>query len=429
MMSVQLDSGNSTQKSLSTPKKRKHDTDSKESSKKKKKQRIESTDPTPAVGTPAGDELKEKKKKKEKKISKEERSGISENGGDDESIRHAEVELPDNADEEQQDATQVAPAVNEDILGNGDVEEIIEGLLESADLTSFYSTRISLYVPIPAIALETASSSVLATHLAPLILTYFPPAKGIVLGFSDPVLSAKPNSVINVPLVGPRTDPVESDQDVLARTADEFGVSWVWLTVTLLVFRPERGDELFGWTNVTSEGFVGLVSYNYFQTAVGGSRIPQDWKWNGPTRENMKGNRKKGRKGKLGGHDQNTQDQDELGNEEQHSQDTRTSNDLGMFTDGGGSAIDGTLRFRVVDTEVVPGHDRQKLSLQIDGTLLDDEAEKRALSEDRAKFERSQQRSQSQTPADGVIDTLMSGARGVSREGSAISRTSRAVPT
>lgn len=429
MMSVQLDGRKTAQESLSTPKKRKHDADSKESSKKKKKQRIERTDSATAVDTPAGDELKKKKKKKEKTKLREEQNGIAENGGDEEPVRHADIGLPYTAEEAQEDTAEVATAVNDDVLGGGDVEEVIQGLLESADPTSFYSTRISLYVSIPAIALETASSSVLATHLAPLILTYFPPAKGIVLGFADPVLSAKPSSVINVPLISPQTGAVESDEDVLARTADDFGVSWVWLTVTLLLFRPERGDELYGWTNVTSEGFVGLVSYNYFQTAVGGNRIPKEWKWNGPTREDMKRNKKKGRKGKLGGNDQDAQDRDEPGDEERSTQYSHAGNDLGNFTDGNGSTIDGTLQFRVVDTEVVPGHDRHRWSLQIDGTLLDDEAEKRALSEDRAKFERGQQRSQSQTPGDGIIDTLMSGARGVSREGSAMSRTSRTVAT
>ncbi|KEF53276.1 uncharacterized protein A1O9_10724 [Exophiala aquamarina CBS 119918] len=433
-MSVQLDGGKASREPVSTPKKRKHDAESKEPSKKNKKQRVELADSVTGVGTPASDELKEmKKEKKQKKREKnklmDQRNGISENGGQEEPTVHADIELPDAVEEDEADTTEAAAAANEDTPGGDDVEDVIEGLLESTDPTSFYSTRISLYVPIPAISLETAGSSVLAIHLAPLILTYFPPAKGIVLGFADPVFSAKASSVINVPLLSPGTDSPESDGDVLARTADDFGVSWVWLTATLLVFRPEKGDELYGWTNVTSEGFVGLVSYNYFQTAVGGSRIPEDWKWNGPTKEEMKRNKKKGRKAKLVGYDQNTRDQDQPGDEEQYTQYSYAGNDLGIFTDASGSTVDGTLKFRVVDTEVVPGYARHKWSLQIDGTLLDEEAEKRALLEDRAKFERNQQRMQSQIPGDGRIGALMSGARGVSREGSIMSRLSRTTAT
>jgi len=46
------------------------------------------------------------------------------------------------------------------------------------------------------------------------------------------------------------------------------------------------------------------------------------------------------------------------------------------------------LRYRVLDAEVVPGHDRDKWSLQIEGTLLDPEAEKVLVEEEKAKAER-----------------------------------------
>lgn len=410
--------------SLTTPKKRKHDTESKESSKKKKRQRTGHSEPTAAAITPVEDGQKDKKKKKKKtdKESEEKEDPISENGGFEvSSPTHVDIELPDVAEEEQEDTTEKVATVT-DSLADGNVEEVIEGLLESSDPTCFYSTRMSLYVSIPAVGLETAGSSVLATHLAPLLLTYFAPAKGIILGFSNPVLSAKPGSAINIPLTRPPSGDVQEEEDVLARTADELGVSWAWLTVTLLVFRPERGDELHGWTNVTSEGFVGLVSYNYFQTAVGSSRIPADWKWNGSTREDMKRNRKKGRKGRLEGDDQNPHDQAEQTEDQPYEQ---ANNDLGFFADEKGSKIDGTLQFRVVDTEVVPAHDRHKWSLQIDGTLLDDEAEESALSEDRAKFDRTQKRTRSQTPGDGMMNAMMSGGRAQSREESVMSRTAR----
>ena len=425
--------------SLTTPKKRKHDTESKESSKKKKRQRTEHAESPAATTAPVELEVKDKKKnKKDRKEKKEKKRKakevqVSENGTDEAtSVTHEDIELPDAVEEEEveeqhgQDTAEAANTADDDALAGADVEQVIEGLLESEDPTSFYSIRISLYISIPAIGLETAGSSVLATHLAPLLLTYFPPAKGIVLGFSDPVLSAKPGSAINIPLTRPQSSEVQEPGDVLARTADELGVSWAWLTVTLLVFRPERGDELHGWTNVTSEGFVGLVSYNYFQTAVGSSRIPTGWNWNGPTKEDMRRNRKKGRKGRLGGDDQISQDQAEQADESSRAE---VANDVGTFTKQDGSKVEGTLHFRVVDTEVVPAHDRHKWSLQIDGTLLDEEAEKRALSEDRLKFERTQQRTRSQTPGDGTMNPLMSGARAQSREESVMSRTSRILAT
>ncbi|KAK5047434.1 hypothetical protein LTR84_006530 [Exophiala bonariae] len=424
--------------SLTTPKKRKHDAESKESSKKKKRQRTGHAESPAAATPPVEDGLEEdKKNKKDKKLRKEKKekkrrakeTELSENETDPEPpVTDEDVNFVDAPEEQQQDedAIEFPTAAEGNGLAGADVEQVIEGLLESEDPTSFYSTRISLYISIPAIGLETAGSSVLATHIAPLLLTYFPPAKGIVLGFSDPILSAKPGSTMNIPLTGPHSADVQEEGEILARTSDELGVSWAWLTVTLLVFRPERGDPLHGWTNVSSEGFVGLVSYNYFQTAVGSSRIPADWKWNGPTREDMRNHRKKGRKGRLGGDDGNSQDQTGQADEPSYAE---VENDLGTFTHQDGTKVDGTLHFRVVDTEVVPAHDRHKWSLQIDGTLLDDEAEEHALSEDRAKFERTQQHTGLQLPGDGMMTPLMSGARVQSREESVMSRTSRILAT
>ncbi|KIW88071.1 uncharacterized protein Z519_11181 [Cladophialophora bantiana CBS 173.52] len=409
--------------SLSPPKKRKRDTECIEISKKKKTQRTEDVRESPARVVKST-EKKDKKKKKQKSKDKEDAAAGT--------VREAE-EAPAPQDIELADAGTAEedkePDIRTDTIENGfgavDEEQDQLSLLESEDPSSFYSTRLSLYLSIPAVSLEASLSSVLAVHLAPLLLTYFTPAQGIVLGFSDPVLSAKPNAGINLPLLPPRNGEMEPQAEVLAETADEFGVCWIWLTATFLVFRPERGDELYGWTNVTSEGFVGLVSYNYFQTAIGKGRIPADWKWNGPSRERVQKNRKKGRKGRL-------RDEKGLDDGAEHStQETATTvvetpssqallaEDGGYFADASGTKIKSTLKFRVANTEIVPAHDRHKWSLQIDGTLLDDEAERKVLEEERAKFEHAQESSHFKSPR-GKDMAVMSGAlrRSLSREGS-----------
>ncbi|EXJ70678.1 uncharacterized protein A1O5_05668 [Cladophialophora psammophila CBS 110553] len=419
--------------SLSRPKKRKRDTESIETSKKKKKQRTEDVTESPARVAKQSTEKKDKKRKKQK--SKDRGDAAAGTVGEaEEAPAPQDIELAD-ADTAEEDKE---PDIETDTVEDG-FEAVHEehdqlNLLESEDPCSFYSTRLSLYLSIPAVSLEASSSSVLAVHLAPLLLTYFPPAQGIVLGFSDPVLSAKPDSDINLPLLPPQNGEMEPQAEVLAVTADELGVCWVWLTATFLVFRPERGDELYGWTNVTSEGFVGLVSYNYFQTAIGKARIPAEWKWNGPSREQVQKNRKKGRKGRL-------RDEKGLDDGEEHSTletatttvETPSSQALlaeggGYFADASGTKITSTLKFRVANTEIVPAHDRHKWSLQIDGTLLDDEAERKVLEEERAKFERAQESGRLKSPGEEMV--VMSGAlrRSPSREGSVGSRISGHTP-
>ncbi|KIW11657.1 hypothetical protein PV08_10959 [Exophiala spinifera] len=416
---------------MTSTKKRKHTSEDKEASKKKKRRKTEDAKATVATTTEAEPVTDGKKKKKKSKSKDKDIVATAQEDRASSEVHNAA--LPDAAAENEESSA--PPALN-GAASQAGVEEETEieaaeslNLLESEEPSTFYSTRISLYLSIPAISLETASSSILATHLAPLLLTYFPPAQGIVLGFSDPVLSAKAGSSNDLPLVPPGNGQLQPQAEVLSKTADENGVCWVWLTATFLVFRPERGDELHGWTNVTSEGFVGLVSYNYFQTAVHESRIPKSWIWNGPTKEQLGKIKKKAKKARLrDDSDENEVKADgavEVEDSAAAPYQDRLQDDGGFFTDASGSKIPPTLRFRVVDTEVVPAHDRTKWSLQIDGTLLDEKAEQAAVEEERRSFNATQQRSRSRTPGG---DVLMTGALGLSREGSVASVLSGNVP-
>ena len=373
---------------------------------------------------------KEKKKRKEETDDQEEFHDVGvpiPNGGN----QDDDIELPDAPSPIGSDAN-LAEDVNElhiPILPTDHQEaEYAFGFdfLESSDPTCFYSSRTSLCLPIPAVSLQKASSSILAAHLAPLLLTYFPPVEGIVLGFSDPVISARPSNIgADLPLQTPKDNEgiSQGPVEVLARAHEEFGACWVWLTATFLVFQPSPGDELHGWTNVTSEGFVGLVSYNYFQTSVGKSRIPASWTWSGATTKH----KKKGKKGRLTEGARGSQEQSQGSNDVEDSQDVddRQLGDAAHFVDEEGAKVPDTLVFTVVQTEMVPAHERDKLSLQIDGSLLDAEAEERLVEEERAKFERSFNRGRSKTLA---ADVQMSGGMALSREASVASGMSRNTP-
>lgn len=275
----------------------------------------------------------------------------------------------------------------------------------SATSSPFYSTTLSLYLALPAIALSpvTALPSLLTSRLAPLLLTYYPPVRGVILSVTDPVLSPqkpRPDHPPQRPLTANGADP--APQLVLAQCADSDGLSYVWLTATFLIFRPQTGDELEGWLNVCSEGFVGLICYNYFQVAVGRNRIPGRWRWVPPGGEAdvERGTKKKKKKKKKS----KRQDDEEEKEEEAISQETLVNGDdevdedkdeereSGHFRREDGSTVRGSIRFRVVDCEIVPGHDRESWSLQIEGTLLTVEEEESVLEEERQKALRRQGR-------------------------------------
>jgi DNA-directed RNA polymerase I subunit RPA43 len=417
--------------SLATPKKRKHDTTEREPSKKKKKPRIEDNAPAEFIASEPTAHTIEKSKKKKKARENKEKAAQLEEGAEPQDVEFTDARIAESRqDEAEGNPVQVLEETENDshsldIEGEDELK-----LLESAEPTSFYSTRLSLYLSIPAISLEHGTSAILTTHLAPFLLVYFPPAQGILLAFSDPVLAAKPNTGINLAPLPPRTADLTAQEEVLAITADEFGACNVWLTVTCLVFRPERGDTLHGWTNVTSEGFVGLVSYNYFQAAVGGPRIPHDWKWSGAVTEQT--HRKRGRKGRLRGESDVVGAQEvDAGQTDEALVEERPSKFLiddggGHFVHSDGTKVKSTQEFRVVDTEIVPAHERNKWALQINATLLDESAEKLVLEEERLKFEHAQTRTKSPGPRSAEMSGALS--RSISREGSVASRMSGQTP-
>jgi DNA-directed RNA polymerase I subunit RPA43 len=375
----------------------------KQKKEKKRRAREEAQDETTQAESTKTKDAEKKKKGKRKEKEQEPEAAT------DRATTTEDIELPDapsaiHAPEASPAPAEPAPELAEDdVLHIEEDQSIGVNLLESKHPTCFYSTRLSLCLLIPAITLpKHARSSILSMHLAPLLLTYFPPAKGIVLAFSDPILSAKPNSAINVPLRPPTGNEDETQglvKDILSQTSDQFGAVWVWLTATFLVFRPERNDEMYAWTNVSSEGFVGLVSYNYFQSAVAQNRIPADWKWRGPTTEQRR--RKRGRKERLrdeNGERQGSQSSpvDESPQPEEQSQ-TQQGDEAGFLSEKTGEKVPETLKYRVVDMEMVPGHEKGKWSLNIEGTLLDKDAEDKLVEEERLKYERMHNK-QSATP-------------------------------
>lgn len=430
-MSASVESvGESVKKSS---KKRKHEGEVKES-KKKRKQVDE------AVETNGADEPEIKSEKKEKR--KKDRSRVTESDTEAKNVPEAaeastkeqkkkkklkeSSEVPTESDAQipaSQNDIELpdAPSIQENPTEAQDQAESAEDQLQSQTPSSFHSKRMSLYLPIPPIGLDKALAAALTLHVTPLLLTYFPPAGGVILSVHDPVLSATPRDTLNQPLLPPSGRGAPKDPShAYPKVGDEFGSCWAWLTVTFLVYSPERGDELAGWTNAMSEGFIGLVCYNYFQTSIAKSRIPTTWSWSGPTRETRQ--RKTPRKGKL--NDGEGTSQESL-NDSQETvvarEDDAIDGTAGTFLDGNESKIPERLHFRVVDLEMIPAQERGQLALQVEGTLLSAEEEAKAMQEERERFETRMGKSKARLGTPGT--PVMSGGLAThSRAGSAIPR-------
>lgn len=273
--------------------------------------------------------------------------------------------------------------------------DVSESIQPSQD-SPYCLTTATLYLPLSPISISPthALASLLAEHLSPLLLTYYPPLKGVVLAYSNASISGSPPSGSSPSKQDPNPQPL-----TLATTANEYGVLYVYLTATFLVFRPQRGQVLEGWVNVQSEGFLGAVALNLFSVGIERKRLPADWKWVPP------GDEEGGKKYNAVASATASEDESEspsfdvekehftpvtLASDENPLADTLNQEPTddgdsaeGYFQSVSGHRVRGTVRFRVVDVDVIPGTERDRGFLSVEGTMISPEEEARVTQDER----------------------------------------------
>ena len=154
----------------------------------------------------------------------------------------------------------------------------------SRPLTSpFYEERVSLYLPIAPVAQRDPVKGLCAEHLSPLILTYYPPLHGVILSYHNPRPCSEPRRTgvedQDSRAHGSSNPPRPSKPRAYAVAIDEYAAPFVWLTVTFVVFRPQKGDGIEGYINLQNESQVGALCWNFFNATVDRSRLPRPWEW------------------------------------------------------------------------------------------------------------------------------------------------------
>jgi DNA-directed RNA polymerase I subunit RPA43 len=221
-----------------------------------------------------------------------------------------------------------------------------------ADTTStspFVKQTSSFYLPLSPIYHAFPVDGLCAEHISPLLLTYHPPLGGVILSYSNPRLS-------NTPANAPSSrDGPDASPTVLAKSIDEYAVSFIWLTVDFILLRPTPGAVIEGYVSLQNESYLGLVCWNFFNAGVDRKRIPSTWKWvpnhnaNAGTKSStdwMRGLRNK------------------------------SDESSGHYVDENGKKIEGKVKFTVKDFESAPSTERERGFLSIEGTLLSPEEDR-----------------------------------------------------
>lgn len=212
----------------------------------------------------------------------------------------------------------------------------------------FVQQTTSLYLALSPCANDFPLEGLCAEHISPLLLTYYPPLGGVVLSYSHPRLSEHPDEDLRL-----QAGTNREAQSVLARSIDEYAVTFVWLTAEFTLFKPKKGCVLEGYVNLQNESLLGLICYNYFNAAIERGRLPKDWRW--VVDEGMEG------KGK--------------GRQEEGGE--------GYFADGEGKKVEGRFVFRVTDFEATGDAEAGGGSISLYGSLLSLGEEKRMEDEER----------------------------------------------
>lgn len=225
----------------------------------------------------------------------------------------------------------------------------------------FHIQTSSLYLPLSPISQLYPLKGLCAEHLSPLILTYYPPFHGVVLSYTNVHLSEHPSTSTS------------TTGKILARSVDEYAVSFIWVTADFLIFEPQRGGWIEGWINLQNEGHLGLVCWNLFNASVERKRLPKAWKWIGA---------------RMGSEQEKKHKKQKNTAEESESQEIGVDGvdeGEGYFEDAEGNKIEGAIRFRVRDMESSPASDKEKGFLSIEGSLLSEEEEMDLLAHERIR--------------------------------------------
>ncbi|OBA21726.1 hypothetical protein METBIDRAFT_41465 [Metschnikowia bicuspidata var. bicuspidata NRRL YB-4993] len=137
---------------------------------------------------------------------------------------------------------------------------------EKGQSDCFRVVRTSMYVSLAPCHIENPLNGVKAQHLDPLIMTYFPKARGVVLSYFN----------INLESKGTSEDALSV---ILAKVTDSSAFSFMWIAVDLLIWCPQIGDLLEGFVYMQTASHIGLLIHDTFNASIKFRNIPQDWEF------------------------------------------------------------------------------------------------------------------------------------------------------
>ncbi|KAI1842055.1 hypothetical protein JX265_013590 [Neoarthrinium moseri] len=236
----------------------------------------------------------------------------------------------------------------------------------------FFTQQVSQYLPLFPMGMIEPVDGYADQHLKPLLNHYVPAFKGVLLGYHDVRLGEAPGK-------GSLTENSDNSDEAVLESIDEYAVAFGWLTAKLDLFKPSRGAWMEGSVNMQTEGHLGVVCWGMFNASIEAGRLPTGWRWVsllGQGQSKGKGREKTPEEAKLP-----TPDPADEGDD-----DVSQLHTTGYWVDSQGQRVRGTMRFQIKNFEVGVSGDYGYLS--IEGTMLDEDAERQRVAEELEKLRR-----------------------------------------
>lgn len=132
----------------------------------------------------------------------------------------------------------------------------------------FHKITTEMYVSLAPIHLNDPVNGIKAQHLDPLVMQYFPKARGVVLSYSNIKLD---------------NDNITTDTDgnpiLIAKIEGSSPITFLWITLDLLVWRPQVGDSVEGYIYMQTASHLGLLIHDTFNASIKKYNIPADWQF------------------------------------------------------------------------------------------------------------------------------------------------------
>jgi DNA-directed RNA polymerase I subunit RPA43 len=218
-------------------------------------------------------------------------------------------------------------------------------LPEGAANSGLHLITANMYLPVQPIAIKYSLDGAIADSLSPLLLSYHPPFKGIVMTHQNARLT-------------------EGD-GAAAKCVDQYGTSFLWVTVDVLVFRPVKGTLLKGMVIVSTETHMIVHVWNYFSVTVQRKHMPKEWKF-------------------IEDEYEEALDKTESEFEARATTEVRYRRTTGNYYDEDGTKVQGEIVIRALDFEVSGVGTADKSLLTIEGSLVSEETEKESQADSAA---------------------------------------------